>query len=76
MYLTEAEAREQLCPFIRHCTNEVGAIHQGASAIYEHQYCQASACKMAWRWQPAWTMNRTDPTPHRGYCGITGVPPT
>lgn len=50
MMLTEEAARKEICPFIRYCMNENDVIQDGRAAIYTHQLCQASACKMGWRW--------------------------
>ena len=70
MFLTEDEARKQICPFIRFVVNEGGVIQDREPAIYVHQDCKASDCKMAWRWERA---NFGDGT-RRGYCGIAGYP--
>jgi hypothetical protein len=64
MYLTEAEARQQICPFIFYCVNDSGVIQWQQSAIMTHQTCQASDCKMAWR-------ARQD---GKGFCGMAGKP--
>ena len=64
MYLTEDEARQQVCPFIRYVINENRTYPGGEPAIYNHQTCQASDCKMAWR-------ARRD---GKGYCGMAGRP--
>ena len=64
MYLTDAEARQQVCPFIRFVYNESRIYAGGEAAIYYHQNCQASDCKMAWR-------ERQD---GKGYCGMAGKP--
>lgn len=50
MMLTEEAARKETCPFIRYCINETDVVQDGRAAIYVHQLCQASACKMGWRW--------------------------
>lgn len=48
--LTEEEARKEICPFIKHCVNEIDVIQDGRAPIYVQQLCQASNCKMGWRW--------------------------
>lgn len=50
MMLTEEAARKEVCPFIRYCVNESDVMQEGRPAIYVQQLCQASACKMGWRW--------------------------
>lgn len=50
MMLTEEAARKEICPLIRYCVNEVDVIQDGRPAIYANQLCQASDCKMGWRW--------------------------
>lgn len=64
MVLTEEEARKQICPFIRYCINEDAVMQHRAQPLYVQQSCQASDCKMAWRWVGH----------ERGYCGIAGKP--
>lgn len=74
-YLTEAEAREQVCPFIRVMRpQEVaeqmlrdGAFLSRTTLVSGHQNCQASACKMGWRWG-------FGERGIRGYCGACGKP--
>lgn len=52
MFLTEQEARRELCPHMRHCVNEADVANQhGRAAVYEHSLCQGARCRMAWRWQ-------------------------
>lgn len=50
MMLTEEEARKQVCPLIRYCVNEIAVVNDREPAIYVHQACQASDCKIGWRW--------------------------
>ncbi|MCK1577882.1 hypothetical protein [Bradyrhizobium sp. 174] len=70
MMLTEEEARKQVCPFIRYCTNEVGVVAERESAIHYHQSCQGSDCKIGWRW----ASERDEATGNLGYCGACGRP--
>jgi hypothetical protein len=84
MLLTEEDARRELCPHITYCINERSVIQDRASAIYQHQNCQASDCRMAWRWGEPSVMYRplaapvetmaVATLPRRGYCGISGKP--
>jgi hypothetical protein len=50
MMLTEEEARKNVCPLIKYCINEPDVIGDGRPALYVHQNCQASDCKIGWRW--------------------------
>lgn len=68
MLLTEKEARAQVCPFIR-CTINLAETKGGAFPMYVHLNCQASECKMAWRWSS--DTNRAQAV---GYCGMAGKP--
>ena len=88
MLMTEEEARKQTCPLIRFCVNDSDVLQHGCSAIHVHQTCQASDCKVGWRWQrttrspptavPAGAIGLAaalqPPTYERGYCGAFGVP--
>ena len=74
MLLTEDEARKETCPFIRYCMNEVGVLQDREAPIYANQLCQASDCKIAWRWEFGLVdadFAEVDQVP-RGYCGIAG----
>lgn len=77
MLMLEEDAKQQVCPLIRHCVNEVAVAQDGNSAIYVHQNCQGSACKVGWRWgEPAVSCRgfaEETRTP-RGYCGAFGRP--
>lgn len=66
--LTEEEARGQVCPLITFCVNEVDVIRQRDAAIHVHQNCQASACRIGWRWGPG------GPECGMGFCGAFGAP--
>lgn len=68
-YLTEDEARREACPLIRYCYNEAHVIQDGAQAIYVHQNCQGSDCKIGWRWRP-----ERDGARRVGFCGAFGRP--
>jgi len=69
-YLTEEEARKQVCPLMTYCVNEIDVSQWGKTPIMVNQNCQASACKMAWRWN----YNSPPPGAMKGYCGIAGRP--
>ena len=48
MYLTEEEAKQQLCPFF---TYQTAIANQNYESVREYPAtCMGSACKMAWRW--------------------------
>lgn len=77
MYLTEAEAREEDCPFFRDGlrTDPNGVV----PVLYVHRRCAASACKMAWRWEAIPTYHDPEMASEayrrrKGYCGIAGKP--
>lgn len=75
-YLTEEEAKTQMCPHVRYCINE-DVMQEGRSPLYVHQLCQGSDCKMAWRWGPIWRSGfaaAPGPNVALGYCGIAGKP--
>jgi hypothetical protein len=72
MLLTEKEARQQTCPVMRYCINDVNVIQDGQGAIYVHQSCTASDCKMAWRWEGGDFAEVGEN--RRGYCGLAGRP--
>lgn len=75
MLMTEEEAKGQICPLIRYCANELGVTQDGDAAIYVHQNCQASGCKVGWRWgEPAvFCQGFAEETRvERGYCGAFG----
>lgn len=71
--LTEAEARQEICPLIRYCVNEADAVHHGKQPIYLHQICTGSDCKIGWRWQKDTDFLEVGEQP-RGYCGAFGSP--
>lgn len=71
MMLTEAEARKQTCPLIRYCANETAVVQDGATAIYWHQSCHASDCKIGWRWAQDERLVSED---RLGFCGAFGKP--
>lgn len=48
--LSEDEARQEMCPFIRYTINEMAVLQGGVHPLVEHAPCRASACRMAWRW--------------------------
>jgi hypothetical protein len=73
MMLTEEEARKQVCPLIRYCANEADVIGGDASAIYHQQNCQASDCKIGWRWHLGRVYEPIQAL-RRGYCGAFGKP--
>lgn len=66
--LTEEEARGQVCPLITFCANEENVVRQRDAAIHAHQNCQASACRIGWRWGPAGEKAGV------GFCGAFGEP--
>jgi len=72
MLVTDAEARQQTCPLITYCVNEVDIIHHNSAAINAHQNCKGADCKMAWRWGE-WG-KFPEFLPLRGYCGLAGKP--
>lgn len=63
-YMTDEEAAQQTCPFIRFCVNEEAVSQHQVHPIYIHQSCQGSRCRIAWR-------SRGD---GKGYCGMAGRP--
>ena len=79
MYLTEAEATQQECPFFRDTIPATGYQGVGVGGPYPerevHRYCRGSACKIGWRWRER--VVYTDPAmkdPPAGYCGGMGKP--
>jgi hypothetical protein len=80
MYLTDEEARREVCPHMTWMVNESDVINFKVSPIYAQQSCRGSDCKMAWRWKsPQATFPNgaidffREQTP-RGYCGLAGKP--
>jgi hypothetical protein len=74
MLLTDEEARKQPCPFFRYCYNEQGVIQDKDAALYVHDNCKGSDCKIAWRWEKAPTQAQELGNAPLGYCGIAGRP--
>lgn len=75
--MTESEAREKWCPFVRHQADEDCAPGNRFGLEENSTLCRciASEC-MAWRWN---TRNFEgieipDPNTKRGYCGLAGKP--
>lgn len=75
MYLTEEEARREICP---HITKYQHAGYSGDSVVGMkerrepvHINCMGSACKMAWRWRSG---EEYVAAGRQGYCGIAGKP--
>lgn len=88
-FLTEADAREQVCPFIRVPVANNEQLYQMidnrlvpmTQRLERHQNCQASACGMGWRWKSVFHSEQNGgvdiPMPHGnavGYCGLVGRP--
>ncbi len=77
MSLTETEARNKWCPFVRIAagTDTTGGttINRRVSAAGIDDYCKciASDC-MAWQWVREPRNFGTEPD--RGYCGLAGRP--
>jgi len=68
MTLTEAEAKEKLCPY-RHLRRELSDREQAT----DFDACYASDC-MVWRWQETQEEWAKNPAGRPGYCGLAGRP--
>lgn len=66
--LTEEEAKAAICPLIQVLKNERDVLVFRSPGHYEHQNCQASDCKLGWRWGSAGKEGGV------GYCGAFGPP--
>ena len=75
--MTEDQARESWCPFVRLGSVNSNAHYEGfcwnnrGDDTHEAN-CIASDC-MAWRWQPR-IENKGDDMGRHGYCGLAGKP--
>lgn len=73
MLLTDQQARQEICPLIRYCANEVDVVQEARAPIYLHQTCQGADCKIGWRWEKDPDFLEVGETP-RGFCGAFGRP--
>lgn len=81
MMLTEAEAREKWCPFVRVAAAGVSNLWNRPKALARSvdslepkmSMCLASSC-MAWRFVPEGVNGRPGAVRERGFCGLAGGP--
>lgn len=77
MIMTEAEAKEKWCPFVRqmHAQFELSFNRMHPGGIAENCNCIASDC-MAWRWyvDPLVRELVDNPPKRVGFCGLAGNP--
>jgi hypothetical protein len=90
MTMTEDEAKTKWCPFARYDSGDGAPSNRWKQSLPASEpdalnpvacRCIGSAC-MAWRWQPAGSMDRPTRTGPgnasvartRGYCGLAGSP--
>jgi hypothetical protein len=76
MLVTEKEAGELWCPFVRHTYGgSTRTAYNRESIIFNPENCRciASACMM-WRWSLPEALTDIEPDGRRGFCGLATRP--
>ena len=69
-FVTEAEAKQKWCPFVRVITDDEGIVTNNRGEYGQIVNCVGSGCSF-WRWSHQDTGPNDPPT---GFCGAAGLP--